>query len=131
MVLIMYNKDRKLANIGVGGDHQMMGKCIGTFYSIVNTQKGLFFTIWQNYAHVSKKAQLIHSKIQLQSHGVLLSDIAISFGGLYHVFTASGGHEIPIRFIDGLPYIEQHCPTLQQLDTLDHVIMTGGSCWIP
>ena len=45
MLLLMYDSNSCVANIGVAGDHQMMVNRIGTFCSVIETQKGLILPI--------------------------------------------------------------------------------------
>ena len=70
--------------------------------------------------------------IQLQAAGHLVSDTALSFGGLQMIRTNTG-HQIPIKIVGGLTYIDQRPVTDKELndDNIPHVIMTSPGEWNP
>ena len=78
------------------------------------------------------QAQSIHSKIQLQSNGNLVNDTATVFGGLQMIRT-NCGKQIPLRYVAGLPYLEQRPPTKSELtsNSIPHIIMTAEGIWNP
>ena len=82
MKVIAWHPQHRKVNIGIAGDHQMTGLRLGTFAAYILTDQGPVIGIFNNYAHCPDQAQSIHSKIQLQSNGNLVSDTATVFGGL-------------------------------------------------
>ena len=110
----------------------MTGLRLGTFAAYILTNQGPVIGIFNNYAHCPDQAQSIHSKIQLQSNGNLVNDTATVFGGLQMIRT-NCGKQIPLRYVAGLPYLEQRPPTKSELtnNSIPHIIMTAEGTWNP
>ena len=132
MKVIAWHPQHRKVNIGIAGDHQMTGLRLGTFAAYILTDQGPVIAIFNNYAHCPDQAQSIHSKIQLQSNGNLVNDTATVFGGLQMIRT-NCGRKIPLRYVAGLPYLEQRPPTKSELtnNSIPHVIMTAEGTWNP
>ena len=52
MLLLMYNSDGSLSNIGIDGDHQMTGKRINRFWSVMETHKVFFLLLYGTKMHM-------------------------------------------------------------------------------
>ena len=129
MKLMSYNADGRRVNIGIAGDHQMTGKRLGTFCSVIHTQLGRVLGIFHQYAHVPEQAKSIHSRCQFQSHGNLVGDTATRYGGPQRIDT-SDGYQLPLSIRSGLPYISQTYPTAEDMN-LPQVEFTSPTEWNP
>ena len=123
MRLMSYNTDGRRVNIGIAGDHQMTGKRLGTFCSVIDTNQGRKLAIFHQYAHVPEQEKSIHSKCQFQSHDILIGDTATVFGGHQRIDTPDG-ISLPLMIRSGLPYIRQTYPSNHDMKTLSQVEFT-------
>ena len=130
MRLMSYNTDGRRVNIGIAGDHQMTGKRLGTFCSVIDTNQGRKLAIFHQYAHVPEQEKSIHSKCQFQSHDILIGDTATVFGGHQRIDTPDG-ISLPLMIRSGLPYIRQTYPSNHDMKTLSQVEFTSPSEWNP
>ena len=132
MLIIAWHPGNRKVNIGIAGDHQMTGVQLATFAAYIMSNDGPFIGIFNNYAHCPEQAQSIHSKIQLQAHGNLVYNTSRQFGGL-QMIRNNAGHHTPLRYVSGLPYLEQQPPTKDEMtnNRIPHVIMTREGIWNP
>ena len=130
MRLMSYNADGRRVNIGIAGDHQMTGKRLGTFCSVIVTNRGKILAIFHQYAHVPEQEKSIHSKCQFQAHNNLVGDTATAYGGPQRIQTADG-YQLPLSIRSGLPYIRQTYPTNDEIKELTHVQFTSPAEWNP
>ena len=129
MRVMSYNSDGRRVNIGIAGDHQMTGKQLGTFCSVIETRFGRILAIFHQYAHVPEQKRSIHSKCQFQAHHNLVGDTATAYGGLQRIDTADG-YQIPLTIRAGLPYIRQTYPNNEDMN-LPQVQFTSPTEWNP
>jgi hypothetical protein len=104
MKLMSYNTDRQRVNFGIVGDHQMIGKRLGTFCAVIKTQLGCVLGIFHQYAHVPEQTKSIHSRCQFQAYGNLVGDTATIYGRPQRIDT-SDGYQLPLFIRSGLPYV--------------------------
>jgi hypothetical protein len=129
MKLMSYNTERQRVNIGIAGDHQMIGKRLRTFCAVINTQLGRVLGIFHRYAHVPEQAKSIHSRCQFQAHGNLVGDTAIIYGGPQRIDT-SDGYQLPLSIRSGTPYINQSYLNADDMK-LPQVEFTSPKEWNP
>jgi hypothetical protein len=129
MKLMPYNTDGRRINIGIAGDHQMIGKRLRTLCAVINTQLGCVLGIFHQYAHVPEQAKSIHSRCQFQTHGNLVCDMATIYGGPQRIDT-SDGYQLPLSIQSGLPYINQLYPNADDMN-LPQVEFTSPAEWNP
>ena len=55
MRILSHNSDGRCVNIGIAGDHQMTGKKLSTFCSVIETRFGRVLAIFHQYAHVPEQ----------------------------------------------------------------------------
>jgi hypothetical protein len=129
MKLMSYNTDGRRVNIGIAGDHQLIGKRLGTFCALIKTQLGRVLSIFYQYAHIPEQAKSIHSRCQFQAHGNLVGDTPTIYGGPQCIDT-SNGYQLPLSIRSGLPYISQTYPTADDMN-LPQVEFPSPAEWNP
>jgi hypothetical protein len=82
------------------------------------------------YAYTGK-GKTIHSCRQLEWYKNDVNDKPIKVpGGLQRIQT-NDGYAIPINIKDGLPYVQIRPYTVEEWDTLPHIILTSDVDWDP
>ena len=90
MLLILPNGEF----VNVEGINEHILNCIelGTFTSLVKTNRGKCIFSWHNYARVLSQKRSIHSKFQLEAYGNIVCD---DFLDKYWIITPCG-HVVPL-----------------------------------
>ena len=91
---------------------------------------GPVIAIMSSYAQRSDGGRTIHSKLQLESFGLLVDDTLRTLGGKQCIVT-NEGYVLPLSIRDGLPYLDMSPPSDEDLDTLPHVFTCSDSPWDP
>ena len=62
----------------------------------------------------------------------MVNDTSRKFGGLQMIRTICK-RQVALRYVAGLPYLEQHLPTKAEMmdNTIPHVIITSEAPWNP
>jgi hypothetical protein len=130
MRLLYYAEPSRRVNVTGVGDHDIPGLRIGTFAAKVITTTGkAILCIFHEYGEL-KTGKTIHSRIQLRDGSSQVYDDPERLGGKQCIETLEG-HQIPLAFKNGLPYINMQFPTKEETTTLPHVIMTRDVPWDP
>ena len=95
----------------------------------VQTQVGEVILIMRQYAYHGI-GRTIHSAGQIEHYKNSVYDKSLKVGGRQCIIT-NEGYVMPLDIICGLPYLKMVPPTKDELDTLPHVILTGGGEWDP
>ena len=82
---------------------------VGTFAGKIITSKDPIIGIFHQYAYYGK-GNTIHSPLQMEAFGQIVSKKPKLLGGQSMIQTLEG-HEIPLSYQDGLPYVRMSKPT--------------------
>ena len=108
-------------------NHQMTQLAIVNAVAKVETTKGPILLVLNNYAYHGTP-RTIHSAIQIEAHKNKVDDRARAIGGKQCITTLEG-YVIPLKIINGLPYMEMSPPTEAEADTLPQVHLTAEGDW--
>ena len=102
-----------------------------TCAGVMTTQKGPVTLTMNQCAHVGK-GHSIHASTQMECHGDIVDDKAITNNGLQQMITV-GGYLVPFAICIGLVCVDMHPPTDAKLHKgpaqLPQVMLTSDSKW--
>ena len=102
---------RKMINVNGILSKELVGLRIVDALAKVGSHKGdILLRIGHSASHPGGKTIL--SPVQIEDHGNLVEDRPISAQGA-QCMVLKEGYVIPINYINGLPYIEIHKPTIE------------------
>ena len=127
-VRVLNSTMRKVDISGID-NHQVKGLDIVTAAGVIETQKGSCIAILNQYAYLGK-GKTIHSSGQLEFHKNQVDDRSKKVGGKQCIQTLEG-YVIPLQVKNGLPYLDMHPPTDEELESLPHIIFTSDVDWDP
>ena len=127
-VRVLNTTMRKVDISGID-NHQVKGLDIVTAAGVIETQHGPCIAILNQYAHLGK-GKTIHSSGQLEFHKNQVDDRSKKVGGKQCIVTLDG-YIIPLQVKNGLPYLDMHPPTDDELENLPHVVFTSDVDWDP
>ena len=111
------------------GEKSLTNLPLCTVGAVIPTHKGPIIGIFNQYAHFGK-GQTVHSVNQLKHFGITIDDTPRQFGGKQRLATPEG-YFIPLSIRNGLPYIDMHPPSDDELHSYPHVIFTSDMSWDP
>ena len=111
------------------GEKSLTNLPLCTVGAVIPTHKGPIIGIFNQYAHFGK-GQTVHSVNQLKHFGITIDDTPRQFGGKQRLATPEG-YFIPLSIRNGLPYIDMHPPSDDELHSYPHVIFTSDMAWDP
>jgi hypothetical protein len=91
---------------------------------------GPIIAIFSSYAQQNVGVRTIHSKVQLESFGLIVDDRSQAVGGSQCVIT-NESYVVPLHIWDGLPYMDIIKPTDDDLNHYPHVSFCSNSPWDP
>ena len=111
------------------GEKSLVNLPLCTVGAVIDTHKGPIIGVFNQYAHYGK-GQTVHSVNQLKHFGIIIDDTPRQFGGKQRLAT-SEGYYIPLSIRNGLPYIDMHPPSDDELNSYPHVLFTSDMPWDP
>ena len=118
------------ADVSSINDHTISSLLIGTVAGVITTHLGPVCAIMHQYA-CHDKGYTIHSCVQMEHYGLDVNDRAFSTKGGCQAITTPDGYVIPLSFQNGLPYLDMHPPSDEELAQLPHVVLTANTEWDP
>lgn len=119
----------RFADITGINDAQVKGLKIGTVAAVTQTHDGPVVLIIHQVAYLGK-GRTIFSSAQMEHFRTQVNDRCCSLGGQQNLVTLEG-YVIPLQFRGGLPFVDIHPPSDEELHTLPHVILTSDEVWDP
>ena len=121
--------DRTIDCTGIDS-HEIRDLKIGSFGATVRTQMGPVIIEMHEYAYVHG-GKTIHSCGQMEYNKITVNDKSfVVTGETPHIKTVEG-YMIPMRIVNGLPYIEMRPYTDEEWKELPHVRLTMPGEWDP
>ena len=127
-VILLESTDRVAHVTGIAGA-TIENVTIGTVAGKVLTTQGPAIFILHQAAYRGKGSTILSSG-QLESFQLKVDDRSLRVGGTQTI-TTPDGYVLPIRIDNGLPYIHMEKPTMDEVDTLPHIIGTSDEFWDP
>ena len=112
---------------GLAG-HQVNQLRIVTGRALIKTHKGDAIAVFHQSALLGKGKSII-SCLQLEHYGAKIDDRSVKLNGKQRILM--DGYQIPLDFVNGLPYLQCRKPLQQEIETLPHIIMTSDMDWDP
>ena len=121
--------DRKVSVSGID-NHRMDNLNIVSAGGVVKTQRGDAIAIMHQYAH-NPMGKTIHSSVQLEDFKNAVDERSTKVKGATQSITTVDGYVIPLRFNNGLPYMQMRPYTDREWEELPHVVLTSDVEWDP
>ena len=119
----------RFADITGINDTEVKGLKIATVAAVTTTQAGPVVLIIHQAAYMGK-GKTIFSSAQMEHFRTTVNDRCCTLGGAQNLVTLDG-YVIPLQVRNGLPYVDIHPPTDEELHTLPHVVLTSDEVWDP
>jgi hypothetical protein len=127
-VRVLERSDRRVSITGID-NHQITGLHIVTCAGTTISHRGPIVLIMHQYAYLGH-GKTIHSCGQLEHYKIEVHDRSANVGGLQRIITLEG-HHIPLQLRDGLAYMDMSKTTDDDLENLEHVVLTSDVDWDP
>jgi hypothetical protein len=114
---------------GIGGK-SFTNLPICTVGAVIQTNKGPIIGVFNQYAYYGK-GQTVHSVNHLKHFGIIVDDSPRQFAHGKQRLKTPEGYFIPISIRNGLPYIDMHPPTDEELEAYPQVNFTLDMPWEP
>ena len=111
-------------------NHQVTGLPIVTAAAKVDTTRGPVIVLLHQYAYLGQ-GKSIHSAVQMEHYEIDVNDKSRKVKGGKQSITTLEGNVIPLKFRDGLAYMDMSSPTDEELLTLPHIPLTSDEDWDP
>jgi len=126
----LLEKTTRYADVKGINNHTVLAVPIGTAAGVVTTHVGPVCIIMHQHAY-QKDGATILSALQMERFGIDVNDRSFDTPGGRQALTTPDGYVIPLQFRNGLPYMDMHPPTDQELADLPHVVLTADVDWDP
>ena len=112
------------------GENTISNLDLCTVAGVVDTTSGPVVGIFHQYANHGQ-GTTIHSANQLAAFGQDVNERPKSLpGGRQSIITVDG-YVIPLAIRQGLPYMDMHPPSDEEMESLPHVVFTSDKEWDP
>ena len=111
-------------------NQQVVDIPIVTAGAVLSTQRGPAVIIMNQYAYTGY-GKTIHSCGQMEIFGHEVNDKSIKVPGGHQRITTQDRFCIPLNIKAGLPYMTLRPFTIQEWDSLPHIVLTGDTNWDP
>jgi hypothetical protein len=99
-----------------------------TVGAVIQTNKGPVISVFNQYAYYGE-GQTVHSVNQFKHFGIIVDDTPRQFAHGKQRLETPEGYFIPISIRNGLPYIDMHPPTDEELEAYPQVNFTSDKPW--
>ena len=131
MKILYFNTDGKQVNIGILGDHRLIGNRLCCGCSVAKSSYGLIKLLWSQKDQVKTQQNSIILVIQKRDNGCFVTDVAKAHKGTRTMMTPNGVRLPPI-IKNGLPYLKHYYPTARQIKEITgEEWMTSKNMWDP
>ena len=126
--ILSEDKSHKIEVSGVGG-LKLLDLPLVTAAAKLKSNKGWVVGVFPNFAHAGV-GKTIHSSLQMEAFGLLVSDKHRAFGGGLRIETPDG-YEFTLGMECGMATLPMFPVSDDDLETLPRVLMTSDGVWDP
>jgi hypothetical protein len=125
---VLEGSERFVDVSGLGGHRENQLRIV-TAQALIETHKGNIIAIFHQTALLGKGKSIL-SCLQMEHYGAEVNDKSLRLpGGQQRILM--DGYQIPLTFRNGLCYLKCRPPTLDEVESLPHLIMTADLDWDP
>ena len=127
--LISTDSAGRKADVSGIDDHEVTNLPISTVAGLVQSDRGPVVVLMHQYAYYGK-GPTIHSALQIEHHKNTVDDRPRKVGGKQSIFTLDG-YGIPLKFRNGLAYMDMSKPSDLDMENYPTVVLTSDVEWDP